>query len=137
MMIAKLKNYMELFKQLFERLDNIQKALGRIEARQLCHKKPADFRDYEFKVSSQTGEDGIIQFLIHNIPIQSKIFIEFGVQNYTEANTRFLLQNDNWFGLIIDGSQNNINYIKNDPIYWRYNLKAECTFIDCDNINNT
>jgi hypothetical protein len=86
-------------------------------------------------VFSQTGEDGIIQFLIRNIPVRNKIFVEFGVQNYTESNTRFLLQNDNWSGLVIDGSQENINYIKNDPIYWRYNLKAECAFIDCENIN--
>ena len=33
-----------------------------------------------------------------------KTFIEFGVQNYRESNTRLLLQLRNWRGLIIDGS---------------------------------
>ena len=136
MLIKKIKKYINLFKQFFEQIYNIQKAIGRIEKRQLCQASPTCFSDYEFKVSSQTGEDGIIQYLIRNIPIQNNIFVELGVQNYTESNTRFLLQNDNWSGLVIDGSQDNINYIKNDPIYWRYNLKAECAFIDCDNINN-
>ena len=135
MLIRKVKKYVNLFKQFFEQIDNIQKAIGRIEIRQICQTTPKCFSDYEFKVFSQTGEDGIIQFLIRNIPIQNNIFVEFGVQNYTESNTRFLLQNDNWSGLVIDGSQENINYIKNDPIYWRYNLKAECAFIDCENIN--
>lgn len=135
MLINKVKKYVNLFKQLFEQIDNIQKAIGRIEIRQICQASPECFSDCEFKVFSQTGEDGIIQFLIRNIPIQNKVFVEFGVQNYTESNTRFLLQNDNWSGLVIDGSRENISYIKNDPIYWRYNLKAECAFIDCENIN--
>lgn len=136
MLISNVKKYFILFRQLFVNIDNIQKAVGRIETRQLNPKIPKCINDYEFKVTSQTGEDGIIQFLIRNISIQNKIFVEFGVQNYTESNTRFLLQNDNWSGLVIDGSSDNINYIKKDPIYWRYNLKAECAFIDCDNIND-
>ena len=115
-------------------LEHIKTSLGRIEARQLGN-TVNDIRAHEFKVFSQWGEDGIIQFLINQINIPNRIFIEFGVQNYTESNTRFLLQNNNWSGLVIDGSQNNISYVKNDPIYWRYNLKAECAFIDRDNIN--
>jgi hypothetical protein len=57
------------------------------------------------------------------------------VQNYSESNTRFLLVNNNWSGLVIDGSQEYIHYIKRDRIYWQYNLKAECGFITRDNIN--
>ncbi|MDI6739908.1 MAG: hypothetical protein QME74_06045, partial [Candidatus Edwardsbacteria bacterium] len=56
-------------------------------------------QDAEFKVYSQFGDDGIIQYLISQIPIENKSFIEFGVQDYTESNTRFLLKNDNWRGL--------------------------------------
>ncbi len=92
--------------------------------------------NHEFKVFSQWGEDGIIQWLIHNIDISSRRFIEFGVQNYTESNTRFLLMNDNWSGLVIDGDKCSIDYIKNDDIYWRYNLKAKQAFITAENIND-
>ena len=115
-------------------IEDIKTALGRIESRQLS-KAVQEINTTEFKVFSQWGEDGIIQFLVNKIEIPNKIFIEFGVENYTESNTRFLLQNNNWSGLIFDGSRDNINYIKNDPIYWRYNLKAECAFIDRENIN--
>src|ERR1700739_3724812 len=48
----------------------------------------------EFQVFSQWGDDGIIQFLVNYLDIKNKTFIEFGVQDYKEANTRFLLVND-------------------------------------------
>ena len=50
--------------------------------------------DYEFKVSSQWGEDGIIDLLTSNLEIENKTFIEFGVENYEESNTKFLLLNN-------------------------------------------
>lgn len=90
----------------------------------------------EFKVYSQWGDDGIIQFLINYLDIKHKTFIEFGVENYTECNTRFLLVNNNWKGLIFDGSEKNITAIKKDNFYWQYNLTAECEFITTENINH-
>ncbi|MCC6545481.1 MAG: hypothetical protein IT392_13465 [Nitrospirae bacterium] len=117
-------------------LSRIQEALGRIEIRQQNNIESYNINDNEFKVFSQWGEDGLIQYLIKKVNINNKIFVEFGVENYTESNTRFLLVNNNWSGLIIDGSEDNIKYVKQDPIYWRYNLKAVCEFVRVDNINN-
>lgn len=91
--------------------------------------------EVEFRVNSQWGEDGIIQWLIHHIPIKNKTFIEFGVENYEEANTRFLLENDNWSGMIMDGSSDNIDYVKRSELYWRYDLCAIDAFITKENIN--
>lgn len=96
----------------------------------------SNLAEVEFKVFSQFGEDGIIQYLINNIPIKNKIFIEFGVENYKESNTRFLLINNNWRGLIIDSNKRNINYIKNDDIYWKHDIKVICEFITKENINS-
>ncbi len=95
----------------------------------------ANLTDSEFKVFSQWGEDGIIQYLINKLPIKNKIFIEFGVENYTEANTRFLLENDNWSGLVLDGSSKNIQSIQNSDLYWKYDLLAKEVFITQDNID--
>ncbi|MBO9728884.1 MAG: hypothetical protein J7623_09630 [Chitinophaga sp.] len=89
----------------------------------------------EFKVFSQSGDDGIIQYLIHKIDIPNKTFIEFGVENYVESNTRFLLRNDNWSGLLIDGGQKSIDYIKSDDIYYQHNLEVVQAFITAENIN--
>lgn len=93
--------------------------------------------DVEFGVFSQWGEDGILDWLIHHYGDIPNSFIEFGVENYVESNTRFLLQSRNWRGLVLDGDQGNIDYIKSDDIYWKYDLDAVKSFIDRDNINST
>jgi hypothetical protein len=50
------------------------------------------------RVFSQFGDDGIIQYIISrlDLPNAERRFVEFGVENYREANTHFLLLNDNW-----------------------------------------
>jgi hypothetical protein len=92
-------------------------------------------QDAEFHVFSQFGEDGIIQYLIRNMPDIPPVFIEFGVESYVEANTRFLLRHNNWKGLIIDGSKDNMNLVRNSDLYWRHDLTAVDAFITRDNIN--
>jgi hypothetical protein len=116
-------------------IEYIQEALGRIEYRQLTERPSNNLRDNEFRVFSQSGEDGIIQFLLKHIAIEQKIFVEFGVEDYSEANTRFLLTNCGWSGLVLDGSSENISKIKQSRVYWKYNLKAAQAFVTRDNIN--
>lgn len=91
--------------------------------------------DAEFQVFSQWGDDGIIQYLVNSIDIENKYFIEFGVENYLESNTRFLLMNNNWSGLVMDSSSKNIEFIQKDEIYWRHDLIAKAAFVSAENIN--
>ena len=135
-LLAKIKTLFSQFRDISIRLQKLQQAVGRIETRQIISQNLREFNNNEFQVYSQWGEDGLIQYLIHNIAIEKPIFVEFGVETYQESNTRFLLINNNWSGLVLDGSKSNIEYIKNDPIYWKHNLKAECAFINRDNINS-
>jgi len=97
-----------------------------------------DLNFYEFKVFSQFGDDGIIQFLINNLEFENKNknFLEFGIEDYSESNTRFLLMNNNWNGVVLDSSLKNIKKIKQRDYYWKHNLKAYCEFITKDNIND-
>lgn len=95
-----------------------------------------DIKLAEFKVFSQWKDDGIIQFLVDYLDIDSKTFVEFGVETYIEANTRFLLMNNNWAGLIMDGTESNIESAKEHEIYWKYNLTAITAFITKENIND-
>ena len=99
-------------------------------------KKQKNIQDYEFKVFSQWGEDGILQYLIRSIEIKYKTFIEFGVEDFSESNCRFLLMKDNWQGFVIDGSETNIQKLKNSYYYWKYDLECKYKFITKDNINN-
>ena len=106
-----------------------------------ANRKELYIEDFEFSIYSQNGEDGILDFLITHLNLDSpkspypKAFIEFGVQNYLESNTRFLLKKRNWKGLILDSSLENINYIKNDEIYWRFDIEAKEKFVTKNNIN--
>lgn len=124
-------NIVEVQKLLIENL--LQN--GRIWSELLKSKDVKSIQDAEFKVFSQWGDDGIIQYLVNYLDIKNKTFIEFGVEDYKEANTRFLLINDNWSGLIMDGSNSNIEKIKKDDLFWKYDLKAKTAFITVENIN--
>lgn len=121
------------FNKVKSELEATKFLLGQFLAKSLS---TATIAESEYKVFSQWGEDGIIQFLIRNLNIQHKIFIEFGVESYRESNTRFLLMNDNWKGLVIDGSAAHVDDIKNQEIYWKYELTAAAQFITKENINS-
>lgn len=96
-----------------------------------------NLHDAEFSVFSQFGDDGIIQYLINNIEVTDCSFVEVGVEDYKESNTRFLLVNNNWKGLVIDSSSSFIDYIRSDSIYWQHELTAVQEFITAENINAT
>ncbi len=96
---------------------------------------PARLADVEFRVFSQFGDDGIIQYLVHALDPLPHRFIEFGIQDYSESNTRFLLLNDDWRGLVLDGSAENVAHVQRQPYYWRHGLTAVSAFIDRDNVN--
>jgi hypothetical protein len=96
---------------------------------------PLFLADVEFCAFSQWGEDGVISWLCGMLPDIPKTFVEFGVVDYREANTRLLIQLENWRGLVMDGSEANIHAIKQQDISWRHDLTARCAFIDSENIN--
>ena len=80
---------------------------------------------FEQKVYSQNGEDGITMKLIDLIydgNNENKFYVEFGVENGSECNTRILREKYNWNGLQMDGNS------ENDSI----NLRKE--FITKENI---
>ena len=135
-MINKIKLF---YKRIYQKINyETQKSLvlnGKLLSELNRKKNISTLDEVEFQVFSQRGEDGIIQHLINHIDIPNKIFVEFGVETYTESNTRFLLINNNWSGLIIDGSKDNINFIKKDYIYWKYDITAVESFITKENIN--
>lgn len=95
-------------------------------------------QDVEFKVFSQWGEDGIIDWLVERagIPVHLHTFVEFGVETYLEANTRFLIENRNWRGLVMDGDPALRETLRRSHRYYGHDLKAESVFITRENIND-
>ena len=97
-----------------------------------------DIRAAEFKVFSQFGEDGIIQYLIRQarIPEQAGRLSSSALSRTRRRIRAFLVINDNWRGLIMDGSASHMRKVRDSSIYWRHNLVAVDAFIDADNIND-
>jgi hypothetical protein len=108
--------------------------LGGVMAR-LAPASPESLASVEFQVFSQFGEDGIVQYLITHVQDVPPTFIEFGVENYRESNTRFLLWHDNWRGLVIDGSAQYVREIRASEESWRFDLTSVDAFITAENIN--
>jgi hypothetical protein len=137
-------NYLQFVKNAISRMTALQLnseqqrlMTGRLLSEKIRSKNNiSSLSEVEFKVFSQWGDDGIIQWLTHNIAFPKQTFVEFGVENYRESNTRFLMMNDNWSGLVLDGSQDNVSEIVNSEYFWKYDLSAKAAFIDTDNIND-
>jgi hypothetical protein len=133
--LARIRRELSLIPGLDEKIDQVAINEGIILGELHRQKNSRNLRDYEYKVFSQWGEDGIIQRLISVIGIANKTFIEFGVEDFSESNCRYLLMKDNWSGFVIDGSAQNIAKLKNYYYYWRYGLTAISSFITRENIN--
>lgn len=109
---------------------------GRIACRQLPRQQPiGTLADVEFRVFSQWGEDGIIEWLVNHVAVPSTTFVEFGVETFREANCRFLLLNRNWRGLVLDGNGESMAVLRRETLYWRHHLTAAAAFVTAENIN--
>jgi hypothetical protein len=91
--------------------------------------------DVELSVFSQWGEDGILEWLVHRLGDIPETFVEFGVEDYREANTRFLLSTRGWRGLVMDADAGHIDSIRRDALSWRHDLDARHAFVTRDTID--
>jgi hypothetical protein len=85
--------------------------------------KALNLSKFEKKIFSQNGEDGVIEKIFQTIGVKNKYFVEFGVEDGAECNTRYLREVLGWTGLMMDGSHENCSI----------NLRKE--FITAKNIN--
>ena len=61
-----------------------------------------NINQYEYKITSQNNEDGIIEYIFKKIP-NNKYFVEIGFDLH-EFNSLNLIKN-NWNGLLIDANK--------------------------------
>lgn len=60
------------------------------------------FNDFERRIYSQNGEDGVISELFARIPT-TRYFVEIGVEDGLESNAALLARHYGWKGLFIEG----------------------------------
>ena len=117
-----------------ERLEDAHVAIGRRESDRV-RAECAGLQDAEFKVFSARGEDGIIQYLISRVPISDAVFVEIGVEDYRESNTRFLLQNNGWRGLILDCGRAHLAFLRSSSLARKYRIEGRSIFVTRDNVD--
>jgi len=99
------------------------------------YKNVTKITDCELKIFSQFGEDGIIDFILNTIKLNKVIrFVEIGVGNYEEANTRYLIESRPCSGLIIDKDRQ-INFVKKRNFYWQNSIQICNRTVSPENIN--
>jgi len=116
-------------------IDRIKINQGRMLEVLLASNSSDRLQDHEFKVFSQWGEDGILQWIIDHIEIRNKTFIEFGVEDFRESNCRYLMMSRGWSGFVLDGSERNVDETRRAYWHWRYNLVARAAFVTRENID--
>ena len=138
-MLKKIKSYLNNYfdkKDIKIKNNQILVNLAKLQFQNFEKYKNKNFNDYEYKAFSQFGEDGLINLILKNIYFKNKTFVEFGVENYEESNTKLLLEGFNWSGTIFDCDQNYISNIKKKDFYWKFNLNTFNKFINSENINS-
>ena len=102
----------------------------------LSYNKIKDINDLDFKVFSQNGEDGIIDYLLHQLKIKKPKFVEIGVGDYTESNTRYLFETTSPEGIIFDVIDDFKARVRENIKLWKGDLKIIKKSINSDNILN-
>jgi hypothetical protein len=97
-------------------------------------KKAQKLSDFEVKVFSQGGEDGIIDYLINQLGLIYPKVLEIGIGNFLECNSRFLMENRLAKVVVVDQNKEAINIIENYPNKWKYNIHFINQFINLNNV---
>ena len=90
--------------------------------------------DADYKVFSQTGEDGIIDYLLYSLNIKVPKFVEIGVGDYRESNTRYIFQKNCSKGLIVDKNKNLEKKVSKIVKLWKGDLTVTETVVTSENI---
>ena len=130
---------MKIINKIFNRLSpkiNFSLGLSHILNMRSKYKNIKKINDLDYKVFSQNGEDGIIDYLLYSLKIDKPKFVEIGIGDYSECNTRFLFERASPKGLVIDCIEDlKIKVSKNIKL-WRADITILEEFISSKNINS-
>ena len=94
-----------------------------------------DLWDFEFKVWSQWGEDGILNHICNVLDLPKPNCIEIGAGNFKECNTRFLADYRNSKVYLVDINTDLASNTAAIDLNWKTHLKIDNTLVTKANIN--
>ena len=111
--------------------------LNQISENRKIYNDVKNIQEVDLKIFSQNGEDGIIDYLMSKLKLipSSTNFIEIGVGDYRESNTRFIYNRFHPKGLIVDCMDNMESKVKPHINLWKGDLRVCNTRVNSKNIN--
>ncbi len=132
-----IKNYLyNLFLKRFLRKKLYMIGLSHILLSRKYYSKVSLLSDVDYKIFSQNGEDGILDYLLTSLAIENPKFLEIGVGDFTECNTRFIFDRCSAKGTIIDCINNFEEKVKKNVELWKGDLKIINKKINSENISD-
>jgi hypothetical protein len=133
-MIERIKNFLKSI--VSDSNDNIIFSLGysHLYSARLNYSKINNLHQSEYKIFSQNGEDGIIDFLLYSLNIDIPKYLEIGVGDYKESNTRYLFMKNPSKGMIIDNVKNLKRKVAKHIKLWKGDIRILEKTIDSENI---
>ena len=118
-------------------LQNLKFLLGQnsILTSRSMSEKFIDLWDAEVKVFSQWGEDGILDFICEKIGLAKPKVLEIGAGNFTECNSRFLVENRNASVVLVDGRKDLVHNVNSSSLKWKTHIFAFEEWVTSKNIN--
>ena len=129
---------MKIINKIFNRLSpkiNFSVGLSHILNMRNKYKNIKNINDLDYKVFSQNGEDGIIDYLLYSLKIDKPKFVEIGIGDYSECNTRFLFERTSPKGLVVDCIEDLKTKVSKNIKLWRADITVLEEFISFKNIN--
>ncbi len=111
--------------------------LNQISENRKIYNDVKNIQEVDLKIFSQNGEDGIIDYLMSKLKLipSSTNFIEIGVGDYRESNTRFIYNRFHPKGLIVDCIDNMESKVKPHVNLWKGDLRVCNKQVNSKNIN--
>ena len=117
-------------------LDNLkfQNGCGNLNLMKNSYNDIIELNQTELKIFSQNGEDGIIDYLTFQLGIKKPKFVEIGVGDYSESNTRFIYERTSAEGMIIDCLKDLKQNVSKKTKLWKGNLEIIEANVNTENI---
>ena len=111
--------------------------LNQISENRKIYENIKNIQEIELKIFSQNGEDGILDYILTKLRLipNSTNFIEIGVGDYRESNTRFIYNRFHPKGVIIDCIDNMEQKVKPHVNLWKGDLRICNAQVNTQNIN--
>jgi len=88
-------------------LQQLRLSTSAVSGRAACEEL-GRLQSYEEKIYSQNGEDGVLVALLGVVGVKTKYYVEFGVADGVECNSRILREHFGFDGLMMDGGHEDV-----------------------------